>query len=288
MSDNERLTKNEKREQAREEARRLREQQALRQAKKKKLIKIFAIIVPIIVIAAIVAGVILAGKSNNKDYSTVVQPANTVQQGTIVGKGKKVLPEVPTTPQEGTKQAPAHVAIYQDYICPACKAFETTFATEIDEMIEDGTGVIEYRTVGFLDSMSSGTNYSSRAANTSFCVANTYPEKFYEFNALLYANQPEELSKGLSNVELTKLANSIGATGLDECIDKGTYRGWVKQLTDTAATKDSIKGTPTILINGKEWDKQGSLKDAVVKAGAAPAVETTGTASATPSATPTP
>lgn len=281
MPADERLTKNEKREQAREEARRTREQQLAKEKKRKKLIKILAVIVPIILIAVIVLAVVLNTKKEN-DYSQVTKPANTTELGVIVGPEKKVLTEIPMEPVASAEKAPAHVVVYQDYICPACKAFESTFATEIEEIIEEGAGVIEYRSLGFLDHLSSGTNYSSRAANASFCVANTYPEKFFDFNEVLYANQPAELTTGLSNVELGELAGSVGATGLEECISTGTHRGWIAENTKKAL-EVPVKGTPTIVINGKEWDKVGSLKEAVVKAGPAPAVDT---ASAAPSATP--
>jgi len=282
MPADERLTKNEKREQAREEARKLREQQAAKEKNRKKLIKILAIIIPIILIAVVVLAVVLNTKKEN-DYSQVSQPANTTGLGVLVGPEKKVITEIPMEPVASAEKAPAHVVIYQDYICPACKAFESQFATEIEEIIEEGAGVIEYRSLGFLDHLSSGTNYSSRAANVSYCVANTAPEKFFDFNELLYANQPAELTRGLSNDELTQLAGSVGVTGIEECVDSGTYRGWIAENTKKAL-EVPVKGTPTIVINGKEWDKVGSLKEAVLKAGPAPAVNT---ASAAPTATAT-
>lgn len=286
MPADERLTKNEKREQAREEARKIREQQVLKEKKKKKLIKILAIVIPIILIAVAVLAVIINNKES-KDYSAITQPANSVEHGVIVGANQKVLPEVPKEPVASAETAPAHVAVYQDYICPACKSFEETFEPEIEKIMDEGVGVIEYRTVTFLDHLSAGTNYSSRAANASFCVANTYPEKFYDYNTVLYSNQPAELSRGLSNDELAELANSVGATGLEECIDNGTYRGWAAE-NNKVAIEIPIKGTPTIVINGQEWDKQGSLYDAVVKAGAAPANDASTAPAATATATTTP
>lgn len=287
MPADERLTKNDKREQAREEARRVREQQAAKEKKRKKIIKILAIIVPIILIAAIVLAVVMNTKKETNN-SQITQPANAVENGVIVGPDRKLITEIPTKPVGTAEKAPAHVVIYQDYICPACKAFEEGAAPEIEQIIDEGAGVIEYRTITFLDHLSAGSNYSSRSANASYCVANTHPDKFFDYNMVLYKNQPKELTKGLSNDELAKLADTVGATGLEECVKGGTYRGWVKQNNE-ASQKVPVKGTPTIIINGEEWDKKGSLYEAVVKAGPAPAVDTASAApSATASATATP
>lgn len=274
MPANEKLTSQERKEQARETARKIREEQVAKEKRRGFLIKLFAILVPIIVIAGVVIAVVAGNKSSTTE---VIRPANSTERGVLVGIGKKLLPEVPTTPQGENKTAPAHVTIYQDYICPACKAFETGFAPEIEQVIDSGAGVIEYKTVTFLDSASAGTNYSSRAANASYCVANDYPDKFYAYNSILYANQPAEMSTGLTNDELNKLAESVGVTGLKDCIKGTKYRGWAAE-NNKAALDKPIEGTPTILINGKLWDKQGSFYEAVVKAGAAPSEETEETA----------
>lgn len=288
MPANEKLTSQERKEQARETARKIREEQAAKEKRRSFLIKLFAILVPIIVIAGIVIAVVVGNKSTTTE---VIRPTNSTERGVLVGLGKKLLTEVPTKPEGESKTAPAHVTIYQDYICPACKAFETGFASEIEQVIDSGAGVIEYKTVTFLDSASAGTNYSSRAANASYCVSSEYPDKFYAYNSVLYANQPAEMSTGLTNDELNKLAESVGATGLKDCIKGTKYRGWAAENNKIAIEKP-IEGTPTILINGKLWDKQGSFYDAVVKAGAAPSIETEETApkpatstSASPSAT---
>lgn len=281
MATDDRMSKNDKREQAREAARLIRDQQNAKNARNKKIFKALAIVVPIVMIAVIVLAIVFNTKTE-KNSTEVIKPANSTELGFVVGPDMKVLGEVPTTPVADAETPPAHVVLYQDYMCPACNSFETSFAPEIEQILQEGVGVIEYRTVTFLDHLSSGTNYSSRSANVAYCVANTYPDKFFDFNALLYANQPAELSAGISNKDLIALADSLGATGLESCVTDGTYRGWAAEKND--AGLEVIKGTPTIIINGEEWDKQGSLYEAVVKAGAAPAI----TASTAPTATTVP
>lgn len=284
MPDNDKLTSSERKEQARETARQIRIKQAEKEKRTKFLIKFFAILVPILIVIGVVA--VLVVNNNSKSSSTeVIQPANTVERGVLLGQGEKVLASIPKEPVGEQTVAPAHVAIYQDYMCPACKSFEESFADELKQITDEGVGVIELRTITFLDPASAGSNYSSRAANASYCVANTFPEKLFDYNKVLYANQPAELTTGLSNNELIQLAESVGATGLSDCVKDGTYRGWVAENNKVALEKP-VKGTPTIVINGQEWDKQGSLYEAVKKAGAAPAIESATIAPAAPPALP--
>lgn len=217
-----------------------------------------------IIIVAVIGGfsfaIIKAQQSKNPDYSEVVQPAVVKDKGIIVGKDRKIVESTPT--------GQSNVTIYQDYLCPGCKSFEESFSPEIDKILDEEVGTIEYRTVGMLDSMSAGTNYSSRSANVAMCSAVNNPDKFYDVNKLFYANQPAEGSAGLKNAELTKLATSVGTGDIEDCVSKGTYRGFVKQVTDYALNEEKIQGTPTVLINGKPYELGGAkgLYDSVVEA----------------------
>lgn len=258
MSQDERLTKDERKHEAREKLRLAREAELKKKKRKSLFLKLGIVFGVIAALAVVVLIVINMNKSN--DYTTVSQPENMIENSAVVGSGNRLVSEIP----EGA----ARVTIFQDYLCPACKQFEEAKGSEIDQLISDGTAVIDYKVVTFLDAQSMGTNYSSRAANAAYCVANEYPDQFFTYNKLLYSNQPAEGTEGLKNADLIALADSIGAENLDSCIKDGTFRGFAKQ-----ANKDSldsgIQGTPTIHINGQEWDKQGSLYDAAKEAGPA-------------------
>lgn len=272
---NENLTKAEKVAKAREEARNLRETRKKKEASKKLWVKILAILVPLVVIV-IVAIVVIAGNKNTADRASIIQPANATEHGVIVGKKDVVVkPDMATpsasasaTPSASASTAaakgPAKVVIYQDYICPACKMFETQSSQELKDLRDSGKATVEYRFVTFLDERSSGTNYSSRAANVAACIVNQAPDKFYAFNTALYEQQPAEGSTGLPNQKLLDIAKSIGVTGIDDCVKDGTYRGWVANANKTALDIP-LTGTPTILINGNKWDGTTSLTDAIAK-----------------------
>lgn len=268
---NENLTKAEKVVKAREDARKLRETLKKKETAKKRWLKILAVLIPVVVL--IIVGItIVTSNKNAADSNTIVQPANATEHGVIVGKDDVVVKAdaapasespAPSASSEPTSE-PAKIVIYQDYICPACKAFETQTADDLKKLRDSGKATVEYRFVTFLDDRSSGTNYSSRAANTAACIINQNPDKFYAFNTALYAQQPAEGSKGLSNQKLIEIAQSIGVTGIDDCVKNGTYRGWAADANKTALAIP-LTGTPTILVNGEKWDGKTSLADAIAK-----------------------
>jgi hypothetical protein len=75
----------------------------------------------------------------------------------------------------------------------------------------------------------------------------------------LFANQPAEGGAGLSDDELKKLATDIGAKSIDSCVENKTYRPWVKYTTQEAAAI-GVTGTPTVLVEGKQWGKGDSAQ----------------------------
>lgn len=284
---NENLTKAEKVAKAREEARQFREATKKKEAARKLWIKILAIVVPIVIII-IVAVVIVTGNKRTADATTIVQPSNATEHGVIVGKNDAVVTPAQATssdtatssasadPSASATTAPsstasadaasdvAEIVIYQDYICPACKAFESQMSKDLKDLRDSGKATVEYRFVTFLDDRSSGTNYSSRAANTAACVINQNPDKFYALNTALYEQQPAEGSTGLPNTKLLEIAQSVGVTGIDDCVKNGTYRGWTANA-NKVALDIPLTGTPTVLINGEKWDNKTSLADAIAK-----------------------
>ena len=117
----------------------------------------------------------------------------------------------------------------------------------------------------------------------------------FDFNALMFENQPEELTAGLSNTEIKALAAEAGASSaVDQCIDDARFKGWVEDATNRALTQpipnsdlDSITGTPTVLVNGNQY--VGSLEDpAEFSAFVLQAAGASYSESGTPTPTPTP
>jgi len=273
-----RLSKAEKTAQAREKARAIREEQ-LKKEKRNKLLVGWGIVVAVVVIIALIAFVVIGNAQNNAPVADQgPTPANgnvhggiTLLANTEVVKSEPATVNVADVPAPlATKPAtvavpggeaeagkPVKVIAYIDFICPVCKQFETAYGESLTNLRNEGKISVEYRALGFLDRQST-TNYSSRAANAAACVVNSSPEKYAEFFDLLFERQPAEGGAGISDNDLKKMATEIGAANIDSCIDSKQFRPWVKVATQEAAAI-GVTGTPTVFIDGKQWDGRSDL-----------------------------
>lgn len=261
----------EEREKAREQARKIASRNGGgMDAKKKSLLIKIGVVLGLLALVGIIFGVIVASsKSTAPDLaSTTAPPANVSETGAVVFKSE--------TPKEN---APT-VAVYVDFQCPACKAFESENDSTLKEMAKAGDIILEQQVVSILDHTTS-TNYASRSGNAFACVVNTAPDKAGDFANKLFEIQPPEGGAGIPNTELVDAAKETGVEGADECITNGGYRGWIKDKTDAAIEK-GLQGTPAIFINDTLWDRQGNLYDAIEKAKTANATGTSPVVTATP------
>ncbi|MDR6637153.1 thioredoxin domain-containing protein [Paenarthrobacter nitroguajacolicus] len=273
-----RLSKAERTAQAREKARAIREEQ-LKKEKRNKLLVGWGIVVAIVVIIAVVAFVVVGNVQNNAPIAdNGPTPANgNVHGGVTLLANSDVVKSEPATVNvsdvpaplaskpatvavpggEAEAGKPVKVVAYIDFICPVCKRFETTYGESLTNLRNEGKISLEYRALGFLDQQST-TNYSSRAANAAACVVNTSPEKYADFFNLLFERQPAEGSAGISDKDLKAMATEVGAANIDSCIDSKQYRPWVKVATQEAAAI-GVTGTPTVFVDGKQWDGSTDL-----------------------------
>ena len=272
-ADRPRPSRNEQREAAREKARVLREEQKKRERRNKWLIQ-GGVIVAVLAVAGLVAGLLL-----NNVRPEGPGPANMASNGIVLTGAEGAITPVetpalaadatptPTVPDDsGTV---ANIVTYIDYLCPFCGQFEQTNSESIRAMIEEGAATLEVHPIAILTNKSAGTQYSLRAANAAACVADNSPESFLDFHDLMFQNQPEEGTEGLSNDEIAELAKQAGVSSfstIEKCIDDKQFHTWVQDATNQALTQPvpnsdlaSITGTPTVLVNGKQY--VGSLTD---------------------------
>jgi len=263
MSLNPRPTRSEQRDAARAKARELREQRAKGDQRKRLLITAGSILGSLAVIAGVAMVLITAsGDSQTNMENAKKVPANvTALGGVIVGKDLKVISE-----KEAKKIN--HVVIYQDYQCPICELFEGPNLSQIKTWAQSGLAAVEFHPISFLDS-NSLNNYSSRAANAAFCVANSQPDKYFDVNSALYYNQPQEGTAGPDNNALKETLKSVGVEINDEmnkCIDQKRYGTYINNITNTALSQNAVTGdskvtgTPHILVNGVQytWENAGT------------------------------
>jgi len=163
--------------------------------------------------------------------------------------------------QPGTSNPKAVVTFYEDFLCPACGNFERTFGPTVSRLIDIGAIAADYRMVSILDSQKN-QNYSSRAGAAALCVADESVDAFRRFHTALYSDRIQPDERGTSfpdNAKLIELAREAGVVGkVPDCINSGKY---LSKVTGESAA-EHINATPTIKINGEEYDP--STPDALV------------------------
>jgi protein-disulfide isomerase len=247
----------------REKAAALRAEAARKEARRRTLL--VSTVVAVVILLVVGITVVVRQAQHDKAVSTASAPggvpANLLPDGGIAGVSG-------TTPAGKT---PVTVEMWEDFQCPACRAFEADNSAQLESWARQGVVRLVYKPVSFLDRAST-TNYSTRALMAAAAVVNSSPQSFQKFHDLLYTNQPEEGTAGLTDTQLADLAAQAGAPrdAVASALSSQVYKGWTVQRTDAFSAK--YNQTPTILIDGKEVGSSfdaASIKSAVAAAAAA-------------------
>jgi protein-disulfide isomerase len=266
----ERQTKNQRREAAREAARLEREKQKRRDRLRRWLIPT----VSTLAILAIAAGIVWAFVSNQPAAQSAAGPRNMISDGILFvadDSGAVVPVETGAIPPSGTPTPTdaqddglAHIVTYIDFSCPGCKGFEEAYATSIDALVAAGVATREVHPIAILDRAYLGSRYSSRANNAGACVADLAPESFLDVMSAMFTNQPAEGTTGLTDNQIIDVVHGAGLVDedVDACIEDELFGPWVAAATQrTTNNPDLILegsqtfSTPTIVVNGEIWDR---------------------------------
>ena len=263
-----RLSKNEKREAAREKARILREEQKKKDRRTKFILQGSIILASLAIIAVIALVIVNSIKPEGPGPLNMASDGIQISQGNIATETPALKADEDPVPNERTDGV-LDIQMFVDYLCPICGQFEQTNGAYISSLLENGATTVEIHPIAILDRLSQGTKYSTRAANAAACVANYSPNQFYDFHNALFANQPAENTTGLSDDELIALtadAKVDKADKIAECIKGQNFKAWVGNSTARAlngpipnSNVDKVTGTPTIIVNGVKYE--GSISD---------------------------
>lgn len=213
----------------------------------------------VLVIALVVAIVAVLVRGADDDPAPRTNVGEVVEPDGLTQEGWIALGDGPVT-----------VAVYFDYLCPACGAFEAANGDELDRLLGAGDITLELRPIAFLDDLSAGTEYSTRSANAVATVVDADPGLVWAFHRALYASQPEEGSEGLTDAQLATLANGVGVPeDVTSRFAEGRFESWTAERTERAFA-DGVEGTPTILVDGDVFEgdpySTGPLTDAIEQA----------------------
>lgn len=262
-----RPTRSQQREEARQKAKALREQHKKGERRKRLAIQI-GVVAAIVVAVVLIVVALVSG--NNHSEKTQATPTNMSFDGGIkIGTDLKAFTRT-TTPTPADGKAVPNIKIFVDYQCPVCQAFEVPNSSQIESWVKTGAATIEIHPISFLDGRGSPNEYSSRAANAAICVAEYSPDNFFKFNSLLFENQPAEGTAGPENKDLIVRAKDAGAANIDkitECINDKSFGNWISDTTDKVLSEPlpgtdlTVEGTPYILVNGQPytWTKGEEL-----------------------------
>jgi protein-disulfide isomerase len=179
--------------------------------------------------------------------------------------GPSSIPAHATASGDGivTGTGPVKVEIYQDYLCPFCKAFHDSAGPTLTSLVDSGRITLVIHPIAILDEQSANA-YSSRSAAASGCAADE--GAFGAFNDALYANQPAEGTAGPTDSDLVRLGVAAGLTGsFATCVRGGTYSRWPAHVTDEASRR-GVSGTPTVYVNGSRVNATIEAVQAAVSA----------------------
>jgi len=265
-----RPTKNDRRQNARDKAREMRAEQNER-SRRNRVRSQVGVVVAVLGVLALVAFLIISSLR-----PAGPGPENMLSDGIKIGAGVKTVrtaalaaDQTPVPSELNADGVPA-IHIFLDYTCPACARFEETYSPVLRTWLENGSATVEYHPVSFRDAQTAGTRFATRAANAAACVADKSPDAFFDFNEYLFANQPRPpASYELTNSQLGEIARASGVVNLEgftQCVEEETFANWVGEATVRAMStgpvpvKNSevalIRGTPTVLVNGKEFQPE--------------------------------
>lgn len=269
------MTKAERREAARAEAQRLREE-AQRRDKRNRMLIISGVLGGLVVVIAAIAFIIIIGGNNQDqvDYfaqeETITIPTGTDENGGI---------PISTDLVAGTPGTGVRVDIYTDYTCHYCAAFESQYSDALDQMITSGEAQVWLHPVAIMDASNGAyTDYSGMAVAAAAAVAQQAPEYFVDFHTALfqvwsdavaqYQTDPTTPLPGLADIQAA--AASVGVPqDVIATFGDPEWTGFARATTTTFVTQREQPGTPEIQVDGEiltNWPDPNALQDAVAAA----------------------
>lgn len=259
-------TRNQQREEARAKAKELREQHKKGERRKRLGLQV-GIGAIVIGAVAIVWGAIASGSGGPAVSAT---PTNLIFDGGLkIGTGLQLYtntftpaPAPAPSASAAATTTPPNIVIYLDYQCPICQSFEVPNASQLKSWVNTGAATLEIHPLSFLDGRATPNEYSSRAGSAAICVAEYAPNSYFDYNALLFENQPKEGTAGPSNDDLVADLAKVQIQASDKltnCIKNKAFGPWLLDHTSKVlsspipGTKETVDGTPYILVNGQRY-----------------------------------
>ncbi|MDO5700446.1 MAG: thioredoxin domain-containing protein [Bowdeniella nasicola] len=275
-------TKAERREAARAEAARIKAEEEARR-KRVRLITVGGIVALLVVVVAVIAFVLANAKEKpqgpaagqeipltGEEITTNLSPIDTYQAGApgAIAMGSSLEPN---TANEG---APV-VELYADFACPHCYDFDRERLPMLQSLAESGVISLVMHPVAILDRSDDYSDFSSRALDAYFAIAQSQPEILSEVGDAFYNLWHQFGIAGMQgpppgSIELADAAATAGVEDeLVQQIKDGSVPRVAKAATE-AYGATGWRGTPNPVVNGEpippeEWGPNAeALKSAIM------------------------
>ncbi len=245
-SDEEDLTRKQRREQAREQRKAMEQEEATKAARRTRLTQL-GIAAAVVVVAIVVIAVVASGggsKSPPAHGSTAETQAVAAVNAELGGSGG-----TPAIPQNGntlgSPNAPVTLVYFGDLQCPICRQFTLgALSPLIQKQVREGKLRIEYR------SLETATREPEtfRTQQTAALAAGKQA-KMWNYLELFYHEQGEESSGYVTEAYLQSLARQAGLNTSQWANDRKNPE-FANQITADAqaANNQGFNGTPAFLI----------------------------------------
>jgi protein-disulfide isomerase len=155
-------------------------------------------------------------------------------------------------PTEGSRHATVHIVEFGDYKCPDCKEFNEKVVPYLyDKYVRTGKAQFHFVNFTFV-----GPD-SPYLAEFAEAVHQELGDKtFWRFHNAIYTNQVDESKIWGTEDFLTNILKSVTSNDSDvkkvvDSVQLGKYKKTIEQQNDLAKQL-KLKGTPSLLVNGKE------------------------------------
>lgn len=144
----------------------------------------------------------------------------------------------------GEPDAPVLVEVYEDFQCPSCASFTENLEERIlQNFVYNGTARFQFHNFAFIG------QESLNASNAAMCA--NEQDRFWDFQAILFANQVGENQGAFSSRRIEAMAESLGLDmeSWRACYDEQRYETAI--LDDVADGRSrGVTGTPTVFVEG--------------------------------------
>ncbi len=158
------------------------------------------------------------------------------------------------------------IDVWEDFQCPACGIFEKANGQYLHDVVTQGKAKVVFHILSFIGPE------SVILANASGCADEA--GKFLDLHSYIYAHQTTENSGYWGANTILAAGKSAGITDpvYAKCVNEGTYAKWVQNV-EVSGRDSNINQTPTILIDGKELNREAGtyIDPAIFKAALASA-----------------